>query len=60
MEFGDLGRMAVYFQGAGRAVVINFRDLGSKLIILGDLGSTAKKVIKSHLKGKAFISFNFF
>ena len=38
--FGDLGRMAIYFQGAGGALIIIFRDLGSKLIVLG---SPAKK-----------------
>ena len=30
--FGDLGRMAIYFQGA---LVIIFRDFGSKLRVLG-------------------------
>ena len=33
--FVDLERMAIYFQGAGGALVIIFRDLGSKLIVLG-------------------------
>ena len=31
----DMGRMAIYFQGAGEALLIIFRDLGSKLIVLG-------------------------
>ena len=31
-SFGDLGRMAIYFQGA---LVIILRELGSKLITLG-------------------------
>ena len=30
--FGDLGRRAIYFQGA---LVIIFRELGSKLMVLG-------------------------
>ena len=33
--FGDLGRMAIYFQGAGGELVIILGELGSKLIILG-------------------------
>ena len=33
--FGDLGRKAIYFQGAGENLVIIFRVLGSKLIVLG-------------------------
>ena len=41
-----------------------FRDLGSKLIVWGIFGSPAKKVkntfMNSYLKGKAFISFDFF
>ena len=32
--FGDLGRMAIYFQGAD-ALVIILGELGSKLIVLG-------------------------
>ena len=32
MGLGDLERMAIYFQGA---LVIYFRDLGTKLIVLG-------------------------
>ena len=31
---GDLGRRAIYFQGVGGALVIIFRDLGSKLKVL--------------------------
>ena len=30
--FGDLGRRTIYFQGA---LVIIFRELGSKLMVLG-------------------------
>ena len=40
-----------------------FRDLRSKLIVLGILGALQKvknKFMNSYLKGKAFISFNFF
>ena len=39
-----------------------FRDLRSKLIVLGILGALQKsknKFMNSYLKGKAFISFNF-
>ena len=32
---GDLGRKVIYFTGSCRALVIIFRDLGSKLIVLG-------------------------
>ena len=31
----DLGRMAIYYQGAGGALVIILGELGSKLIIFG-------------------------
>ena len=41
--------MAIYFQGAGGALVIIFRDLGSKLI---DLGSPEKKFKNLTLKEK--------
>ena len=47
--FGDLGRMAIYFQA-----------FGEQVHSFGDLGIPAKKVTKSHLKGKAFILFDFF
>ena len=40
--------MAIYFQGSGE-----------QAHSLGDLGSPAKKFKKNHLKGKAFISFDF-
>ena len=58
--FGDLWRMAIYFQGAGGALVIIFRDLGSKLIVLGIRRALQKCIKKSHLKRKSFISFDFF
>ena len=32
--FGDLGRRAIYFQGAG-SIGNYFRELGSKLMVLG-------------------------
>ena len=37
--FGDLGRMAIYFQGA---LVIILGELGSKLIIVGIYGAYQK------------------
>ena len=52
------------FWGSGEndwgALVIIFRDFGSKLIVLGIKGALQKSNKKSHLKGKAFISFDFF
>ena len=47
--FRELGSTGNYFQ-----------ELGEQAHILGDLGSPAKKQKKSHIKGKAFISFHFF
>ena len=41
-------------------MVIIFRDLGSKLIVLGIKGALQKSKKKSHPKGKAFISIAFF
>ena len=52
--------MAIYFQGAGGALVIIFRDLGSKLIVLGIRRALQKCIKKSHLKRKSFIYFDFF
>ena len=40
--FGDLGRLAIYFQGAGGALVIILGELGNKLIILGIQGALPK------------------
>ena len=57
--FGDLGRMAVYFQGAGGALVIIFRDLGSKLIVW-DLGRPAKRFKNLTLKEKPLFRLSFF
>ena len=57
--FGDLGRMAVYFQGAG-STGNYFQGFWEQAHSFGDLGSHAKKLKKSHLKGKAFIWFDFF
>ena len=37
-----------------------FRDLGEQTHCLGNLGSPAKSFLKSYLKEKAFISFDFF
>ena len=37
--FGDLGRRAIYYQ---RALVIIFRELGSKLMVLGIKGALQK------------------
>ena len=47
--FRELGSTGNYFQGFGEQAH-SFRDLGSP----------AKKEKKSHIKGKAFISFDFF
>ena len=33
--FGDLGRRAIYFQGAGGALLIILGELGSKYILFG-------------------------
>ena len=41
------------------ALVIIFRELGSKLIVLGIYGALQKSFKKSHLKGKAFFLFDF-
>ena len=41
--------MAIYFQG-----------IGEQAHSFGDLGSPAKKLKTSHLRGKAFILFDFF
>ena len=46
--FRDLGSTGNYFQGSGE-----------QAHSFGDLGSPAIKLKKSHLKGKAFISFDF-
>ena len=40
--FGDLGRRAIYFQGAG-STSNYFRGAGEQAHTYGDLGSTAKK-----------------
>ena len=40
--------------------MIIFRDLGSKFIVLGIEGAQQKSKKKSHLKGKAFILFDFY
>ena len=53
---GDLGRMAVYFQGAGEHRY-NFQGFGEQPHSFGDLGSLQKSFKKSHLKGKALISY---
>ena len=45
----ELGSTCNYFQG-----------FGEQAHSFGDLGRTAKNLKKSHLKGKAFISFDFF
>ena len=42
--------MAIYFQGAGGALVIIFRDLGSKLIVLGIRGALQKCIKNLTLK----------
>ena len=40
--FGDLGRMAIYFQGAGEPLQFILGELGCKLIILGIKGALPK------------------
>ena len=47
--FGDLGRMAFYFQGAG-STGNYFQEFGEQTHSFGDIGSPAKKLKKSHLK----------
>ena len=47
--FRELGSTGNYFQG-----------FGEQVHSFGDLGSPAKKIKKSYLKGKAFILFDFF
>ena len=49
---GDLGRMAIYFQGSKGI----FRGAGEQAQSFGDLGSPAKK---QKNKGKASILFDF-
>ena len=41
MGFGDLGRMAIHFQGAG-STVHYFQGFGEQAHCFGDLGSPAK------------------
>ena len=50
--------MAIYFQGAGGALVIIFRDLRSKFIVLGIKGALQK--CKKNLTLKEKPSFRFF
>ena len=42
MGIGDLGRMAIYFQGAGKHWYY-FQGFGEQAHSFGDLGSPAKK-----------------
>ena len=58
--FWGSGENGYLFSGSWGALVIIFRDLGSKLIFLGIKGALQKCKKKSHLKRKAFISFDFF
>ena len=56
---GDKGFL---FSGSWEALVIIFRDLGSKLIVQGikeALQKVKTEFKKSHLKGKAYTSFHF-
>ena len=48
--FWGSGENGYLFSGSWGALVIIFRDLGSKLIVLGDLGSPAKGKKKLTLK----------
>ena len=54
--FWGSGENGYLFSGSWGALVIIFRDLGSKLIVLGDLGSPAKS--KKNLTLKENTSFN--
>ena len=58
--FWESGENVYLFSGSWGTLVIIFRDLGSKLIVLGFREPCKKVLKKSHLKGKAFISFDFF
>ena len=58
--FWGSGENGYLFSGSWGALVIIFRDLRSKLIVLGIKGALQKCKKKSHLKRKAFISFDFF
>ena len=55
--FGDLRRVAFYFQGAG-STSYYFRGAGEQAHCLGDLGISAQN--KKISKGKASILFDFF
>ena len=58
--FWGSGENGYLFSGSWGALVIIFRDLGSKLIVLGFREPFKKvKKKKSHLKGQFFISFDF-
>ena len=54
------GENGYLFSRSLGALVIICRDLGSKLIVLVIEGALQKVKIKSHLKGKSFVSFDFF
>ena len=58
--FWGSGENGYLFSGSWGALVIIFRDLGSKLIVWGIKGALQKCKKKSPLKRKAFISFDFF
>ena len=57
--FWGSGENGYLFSGSWGARVIIFRDLRSKLIVLGFREPFKKVLKKFHLKGKFFISFDF-
>ena len=59
--FGDLGRMAIYFQGAGGGTGNYFRGAGEQAHNFRDIGSLAKKQKKNKEKHPFCLIFkNFF
>ena len=54
------GENVYLFHGSWAALLITFRDFGSKPIVSGILGGLLKCFKKAHIKGKTFISFDFF
>ena len=60
--WGIWDELLFIFRNLGELAII-FKDLGSKFIVFGIKGALQKSFFflkKSHLKGKAFISFDFF
>ena len=57
--FGGSGENGYLFSGEWGCTGNYFRDLGSKLVVWGFREPCKKVKLKSHLKEKAFISFDF-